>query len=145
MRQLASPSPFDLEGLNLDEYKGLAPSWRDWSAVVAECRRIATLMANAVATRRAGWTDLERYGQAAMRHRQLRDQRLTLAALDDLLENGTLADWRPVLARIRREPYGPIAARVEELLQARDYEETGALWRSVLDDARSRPPINRLR
>ena len=73
-----------------------------------------------------------------MEHRHLRHRRLTLAALDDLLENGTLADWRPVLARVRREPNGPVAARLDELLRSRDYDETGALWRSVIDAARSR-------
>jgi hypothetical protein len=73
-----------------------------------------------------------------MLHRHLAHQRLTLAALDDLLENGTLGDWQPVLARVRREPYGPVATRIAELLDARDYEESGALWRSYLEQARSR-------
>ena len=73
-----------------------------------------------------------------MRHRHLHHQRLTLAALDDLIENGTLADWRPVLARVRRDPDGPVAARLAELLGARDYEERGALWRTFLDQARAR-------
>ena len=76
-----------------------------------------------------------------MRHRHLAHQGLTLAALDDLLENGTLADWPPVLARVRREPYGPVALRIAELLSARDYEESGALWRLFLDQARSRRPL----
>jgi len=39
-----------------------------------------------------------------MNHRHLTDHRYTLAAIDDILENGTLADWRPLLARVRREP-----------------------------------------
>jgi len=73
-----------------------------------------------------------------MQHRHLTHQRLTLAALDDLLENGTLGDWQPVLARIRRDPHGAVADRVALLLDARDYEETGALWRAFLEDARSR-------
>ena len=73
-----------------------------------------------------------------MRHRHLRHQHLTLAALDDLIENGTLADWRPVLARVRRDPEGPVASRLEELLGARDYGESGALWQSFLDQARAR-------
>lgn len=73
-----------------------------------------------------------------MLHRHLTHQRLTLAALDDLLENGTLADWQPVLARVRRDPYGPVAERIVELLGARDYEENGALWRSFLEHVRSR-------
>ena len=73
-----------------------------------------------------------------MRHRHLSHQRLTPAALDDLLENGTLGDWQPVLARVRRDPYGPVAMRIADLLEARDYEERGALWRSYLDEFRSR-------
>ena len=72
-----------------------------------------------------------------MRHRHLRHRRLTLAALDDLIENGTLADWRPVLARIRRDPEGPVGARVAELLSTRDYEESGALWGTFLEEARA--------
>ncbi len=78
-----------------------------------------------------------------MRHRHLRGQRLTLAALDDLLENGTLADWRPVLARVRREPDGDVATKIETLLRSRDYEETGALWQAVIADARGRAASGR--
>ena len=55
MRQLALPRPYDLDTLKLDEYRGLVPEWHDWSTVVARCRGIASLMATAVATRRAGW------------------------------------------------------------------------------------------
>lgn len=73
-----------------------------------------------------------------MIHRHLTHRRLTLAALDDLLENGTLADWRPVLARVRREPDGEVASRLDRLLAERDYAETGALWRAYLGAARSR-------
>lgn len=80
-----------------------------------------------------------------MLHRHLTHHRLTLAALDDLLENGTLGDWQPVLARVRRDPNGSVAARIEQLLQARDYEESGALWRSFLQDARSRPRVTTAR
>ena len=58
MRQLASPRPFDLDRVKLAEYKGLVSQWRDWATVVAECRRVGSLMAAAVANRRAGWTDI---------------------------------------------------------------------------------------
>ena len=58
MRQLALPRPYDLDTLKLDEYRGLVPEWHAWSTVVGECRRIASLMANAVATRRTGWDDI---------------------------------------------------------------------------------------
>jgi hypothetical protein len=80
-----------------------------------------------------------------MRHRHLSHQRLTLAALDDLIENGTLADWRPVLARVRHEPEGAVASRVAQLLSAKDYAESGALWRLFLNRARARGLIVRAR
>jgi hypothetical protein len=100
MRQLALPRPYDLDTVQLDEYRGLVPGWHDWSTIVRQCRRIASLMANAVATRRTEWDDIgEQDPPTAMRHRHLTHQRLTLAALDDLIENGTLADWRPVPGR----------------------------------------------
>jgi hypothetical protein len=76
-----------------------------------------------------------------MRRRHLDHQRLTLAALDDLIENGTLADWRPVLARLRRDPEGPVASRVAELLSTRHYEESGALWSTFLEHARARAKV----
>ena len=60
MRQLAMPRPYDLDSLNLAEYKGLVPAWRDWATVVAQCRRVATLMAAAVATQRTGWKDVRK-------------------------------------------------------------------------------------
>ena len=59
MLQLAMPRPFDLGSLDLAEYKELSPAWRDWETVVGQGRRIGTLMATAVATRRAGWQDVK--------------------------------------------------------------------------------------
>ncbi len=59
MRQLAMPRPYDLDTLDLAEYKSLVPQWRDWASVVGQCTRVGTLMANAVATQRTGWKDIE--------------------------------------------------------------------------------------
>ena len=59
MRQLAMPRPYDLDTVDLAEYKNLVPAWRDWAAVTDQCRRVGTLMANAVATQRAGWKDIK--------------------------------------------------------------------------------------
>jgi len=42
--QLAQPLPYDLEELNLDEYKYLAPRWRKWQNVKAVCVNYATLI-----------------------------------------------------------------------------------------------------
>jgi len=60
MRQLAMPRPYDLDTVDLAEYKAIVPEWRDWATVVEQCRRVGTLMANAVATRRSGWKDIKR-------------------------------------------------------------------------------------
>lgn len=79
-----------------------------------------------------------------MRHRHLTHSRYTLAALDDLLENGTLADWRPVLARVRREPEGQVVRKIEHLLESREYGETGVFWQHFIAAAR-RPRKQRQR
>lgn len=60
MRQLAMSRPYDLDTVNLAEYKGLIPAWHDWTTVAEQCRRVGTLMATAVATRRMGWKDIKR-------------------------------------------------------------------------------------
>jgi hypothetical protein len=40
--QLANPMPFDLEQLDLTEYRRLHPDWQDWDRVKNVCARIAT-------------------------------------------------------------------------------------------------------
>mgnify|MGYP002640515454 CR=1 FL=1 len=42
--QLAQPMPYDLEELNLDEYKNLLQRWRNWKNVKASCIDAATLI-----------------------------------------------------------------------------------------------------
>jgi hypothetical protein len=42
--QLAQPLPFDLDEVNLAEYKQLAPKWHDWDAVRSACRICANLI-----------------------------------------------------------------------------------------------------
>jgi hypothetical protein len=42
--QLANPLPYDLEELNLAEYKNLEPRWRNWQTVKAACADCATLI-----------------------------------------------------------------------------------------------------
>lgn len=79
-----------------------------------------------------------------MRHRHLTTHRYTLAAIDDVVENGTLADWRPLLARVRREPWGETAEAVLRVMHAKptDYAdpETVALWSAYIAHHRARLP-----
>jgi len=42
--QLANPLPYDLEELNLVEYKNLDPRWHDWEQVKSACARLAVLI-----------------------------------------------------------------------------------------------------
>ena len=42
--QLAQPLPYDLEELNLAEYKRLAPRWHNWQNIQAACADYATLI-----------------------------------------------------------------------------------------------------
>lgn len=42
--QLASPMPYDLDEVNLAEYKQLSPKWHDWAAVQSACAACATLI-----------------------------------------------------------------------------------------------------
>jgi hypothetical protein len=47
--QLASPLPYDLEEMRLDEYKNLTPKWHDWNEVKRVCQNCATSMFDRVA------------------------------------------------------------------------------------------------
>jgi hypothetical protein len=42
--QLANPLPYDLDEMNLAEYKNLDPRWHDWQSVKAACADCATLI-----------------------------------------------------------------------------------------------------
>jgi hypothetical protein len=79
-----------------------------------------------------------------MNHRHLTTRRYTLAAIDDVLENGTLAAWRPLLARVGRDPWGETAVAVLRILRSKpaDYAdpETVALWSAYIAHRRARLP-----
>ncbi len=42
--QLANPLPYDLDDVDLSEYKNLAPRWHSWQTVAAVCAECATLI-----------------------------------------------------------------------------------------------------
>jgi hypothetical protein len=41
MRQLAEPAPYDLDRVDLREYRRLAPRWQSWTAVAETCQAVA--------------------------------------------------------------------------------------------------------
>lgn len=78
-----------------------------------------------------------------MKHRHLhvppaaRAQDMPSAALVDVLERGDLADWRPIAAEVARDPLGPFAERVMELVAAYPMYGTSALWRAWIQRRRT--------
>lgn len=52
------------------------------------------------------------------------------AALDDLLDRGDLADWRPLAQAISADPFGEVAERVLRLCDANPRYGTSPLWRA---------------
>lgn len=44
IKQLSVPMPYDLDEINLQEYKGLAAEWQDWAAVTRQCEKIAVAL-----------------------------------------------------------------------------------------------------
>lgn len=63
-----------------------------------------------------------------------------LAALDDMLDRGDLADWRPVARGIAADPWGPVARDVLHLCAAHPMYGTSWLWPAFVASCRARPP-----
>jgi len=58
---------------------------------------------------------------------------LTLAAIDDILERGTLADWLPLLREVADEPNGPAAERVQPVVAHHPMYGTNHVWRRFIE------------
>lgn len=53
-----------------------------------------------------------------------------------VLERGLVADWRPVLAEIRMNPWGSTARRIERYASYADAEQVVALFMFAIEQAR---------
>lgn len=58
-------------------------------------------------------------------------------ALVTVIDRGLVPDWQPVLAEIRRSPWGRVARRVERYLAYREPDAVGTLFRLAVARARS--------
>ncbi|MCZ7529405.1 MAG: helix-turn-helix domain-containing protein [Acidimicrobiia bacterium] len=58
-------------------------------------------------------------------------------ALVTVIDRGLVPDWQPVLAEIRRSPWGPVARRVERYLSYRDPDGVGTFFALAIDRARA--------
>lgn len=67
-----------------------------------------------------------------MRHRHLVGGRMSLAELDDIIDRGSAADWRPILHLVSEDPWGDVAEKVLHLVAATNRGSQGVFWRSYI-------------
>ncbi len=58
-------------------------------------------------------------------------------ALVTVLERGLVADWQPVFAEVRRQPWGNVARRIDEYLAYAAPDAVNVLFRLAIDRART--------
>lgn len=63
-------------------------------------------------------------------------EELPSAAIVDILDRGDLGDWKPIAAAVARDPYGPFAERVLQLVNAHPMYGTSTLWRNWIERRR---------
>lgn len=61
--QLSNALPFDLEELELAEYRNLNPKWHDWNTVKTVCAHLATMIFDRVSEMRRDMTVNSMYRQ----------------------------------------------------------------------------------
>lgn len=57
---------------------------------------------------------------------------LGLAALDDLLDRGDLADWAPLAGALAADPHGPLSERVLHLCDSHPVYGSSRLWQAYV-------------
>lgn len=72
-----------------------------------------------------------------MDHRNLNHNKLTLAAIDNLLSRGTLPDWAPLVYAIEADPFGPVAESVLKVCRSHKIYGISVLFPSFIEAARS--------
>ncbi|MEN8235508.1 MAG: helix-turn-helix transcriptional regulator [Actinomycetota bacterium] len=57
-------------------------------------------------------------------------------ALVTVIDRGLVGDWRPILAELRRSPWGRVARRVEQYLSYREPDGVSTLFALAIERAR---------
>lgn len=57
-------------------------------------------------------------------------------AIATVLERGLVTDWQPLFAEVRREPWGPVARRIERVLARDPIPGVSALFLRAISSAR---------
>ncbi len=69
-----------------------------------------------------------------MQHRHLvQEISPNTAVVADILERGTLADWRKLAREVCEDPQGPYARAVRRVVEKTHFYGTTILWKDFLD------------
>lgn len=58
-------------------------------------------------------------------------------ALVTAIDRGLVPDWQPIFHEIRRDPWGPLARRLERVLTAREPDSASTLFTLAIERART--------
>ena len=61
----------------------------------------------------------------------------TVVEVEDILERGTVKDWRELAAKVRRDPWGRAAQSVEKALAHNGWYGTTTIWSRFLARCRT--------
>ena len=73
-----------------------------------------------------------------MKDRHLNHYKLTPAAIEDILDQGQMPDWVPLIAAIEADPHGEIAETTLKLCERPLY--AAPVFRRVIEAAQKRHP-----
>lgn len=68
----------------------------------------------------------------------------SVEAVEDVLDRGSVDDWRELAARVRRDPDGEAARSLRVVLCARHFYGTTTIWRDFPDRVERAPPASYL-
>ena len=97
-------------------------------------RRLSSLERSAIAARAAN----ARWGKWSSHSKPLASVRLNQPRwndptyIEELLSDGSLADWREIYLRISDKPFGPTATALERVLSSTEIYGVTALWKGIL-------------
>jgi hypothetical protein len=72
-----------------------------------------------------------------VKHRHLKHEEFTFAAIEDILARGQLPDWEPLISAIQAEPWGEVAQKTLLISQRPLYGSP--VFQRVLTAARTAP------
>jgi len=80
----------------------------------------------------------------SLKHRHLPDDvGLTRAAIDDILDRGSPADWTDLMRTVAQDPFGSVTDDVLRICSAHEMYGTSKLWPAAIGQLRRRGQSSR--